>query len=142
MKKNKLVTLYQYDFELYGIVSQIKEYTLAWYFNQIHYFDLIKGDDISIELKDQKMLVVSNYRYETDFIKVHLLRNKLVSRGIQENHWFLPELKQFDYFLKIGNSLEEPSTDDLLAEIRKIEVIDYLLKIDIGAIKLKENLLY
>lgn len=142
MKRNKLITELEFDFDLFGIVSQVKEYTLAWHLNQVRHFELLKGSDLEIELSDSSVLLISNYQYETDFIKVHLLRNKLVSKGTQTNHWLLPELRQFDYLLKVENRLEEPTTADIINSVKKLEVIDYLLKLDINKIKFKENLLY
>ncbi|MBV6644224.1 MAG: IPExxxVDY family protein [Cyclobacteriaceae bacterium] len=142
MKKNKLVTGYEYNFDVYGIVSQTKGYTLAWNLNQIHFFDLKKAEDIKIALNNNASMLISNFKQETDFVKVHLLRNKLVSSNSKVNRYLLPELQQFDYFLKIENLSDDVIAEDFISSIKQLPIIDYLVNLDLTKIKLKENLLY
>ena len=48
MKKSRLAAVYEFDFELIGIVSMVKEYKLAWNLNQLNLFHLVKAEDIKI----------------------------------------------------------------------------------------------
>lgn len=140
MKKNRLATEYPIDFELIGIVSSSKEYKLAWHLNQLGFFHLIKAEDIKIEFADNRLVRISNLAEETDFTRVYLLKNKLVAPNA--NQYLLPELQQFDYLIKLSNQAIENWADSLLLELKTIPVIDYALKIDIGKIKMKDNLLF
>lgn len=140
MKKNRLATEYPIDFELIGIVSSSKEYKLAWHLNQLNVFHLIKADDIKIEFADNRHIRISNLAEETDYSQVYLLKNKLVSPN--SNQYLLPELQQFDYLIKLSSQAMENWADRLLLELKEIPVIDYALKIDIGKIKMKDNLLF
>ena len=48
MIKNYFDDVYEIDYDLFGIVSNIKEYKLAWILNKIFSIDLIKVDDLSV----------------------------------------------------------------------------------------------
>ena len=141
MKKKKLVTSISYDFYLLGIVCRAKEYKLAWHLNQSGFFDLEKRVDIVIKFKDKSSLVICNYVCESDFHLHALLRNKLV-KGNGRNQMLLPDLPQFDFFLKLHSRVIDFQFDDVISAIRKIPEIEYLLKLDVNKIKQKENLLY
>lgn len=140
MKKNRLTTEYPIDFELIGVVSSSKEYKLAWHLNQLNLFHLVKAEDIKIEFADNRQIRVSNLAEETDFLRVYLLKNKLSTSN--SNQFLLPELQQFDYLIKLSNQTVENWADSLLLKLKEIPVIDYALKIDIGKIKMKDNLLF
>lgn len=141
-KKNRLSADYTFDFELLGIVSSSKEYKLAWHLNQLNVFHLIKSEDIKIEFSDNRLIRVSNLLDETDFSSVYLLKNKLVSSNTFSNHFLIPELQQFDYLLKLSNQTEENWADHLLLRLKEVPIIDYALKINIGKLKAKDNLLF
>jgi hypothetical protein len=141
MKKKKLVTSISYDFHLLGIVCRAKEYRLAWHLNESGQFDLEKRGDIVIKFKDKSSLVISNYICESDFHLHTLLRNKLV-KGNGRNQLLLPELPQFDFFLKLHSQVIDFRLDEVISTIKEISVIEYLLKLDVEKIKQKENLLY
>ena len=142
MKKNRLATVYPFDFELIGIVSSSKEYKLAWHLNQLNVFHLIKEEDIKIEFSDNRQIRVSNLMEETDHSKVHLLKNKLVSANSSINQFLVQELQQFDYLLKLVNHTEENWADSLMIRLKDISVIDYALKLDIDKIRMRDNLLF
>lgn len=142
MKKNRLTSVYPYDFELIGIVSSAKEYRLAWHLNQLKAFHLIKSDDIKIEFADNKLIRVSVLQEETDIKKVYLLKNKLVTTNSSINQYLISELQRFDYLLKLSNQTEENWANELLLGFKNVPVIDYSLRIDISKIKMKDNLLF
>ena len=49
MIKNDFNDVYDINYDLFGIVSNIKEYKLAWILNKIFSIDLIKFDDLILE---------------------------------------------------------------------------------------------
>lgn len=142
MKKNKLAAVYQFDFELIGIVSASKEYKLAWHLNQLNFFHLKKEDDIRIEFEANKQIRISNLMDEAEYFSVHLLKNKLVTGNAGPQQLLLPELQQFDYLLKLKNLAEETWIDRVLDQLKNVPVVEYAVKIDINKLKLKENLLF
>ncbi len=142
MKKNKLELIYEFDFELAGIVCNKKEYKLAWHVNSVLETSLAKQQDIKIEFSNQPAMVISNFRYETEFIEMELLQNKLISGGGNKPQFLLPELKQFDFLLKLKDATGELSISDVCTKIREIPLIEYVAKLNFDELKSKENLLY
>lgn len=142
MKKNKLEGGYEVDFGLLGLVCNKKEYKLAWYLNQALSINLIKQEDIRIEFSDYSSILISNYKYESEVVSVELLQNKLVSSGNIKNQLLVPELKQFDYFLKVTDVTEELKAENVSVIIKEIPIIEYTLRLNFDSLKSKENLLF
>lgn len=142
MKKNKLESGYEVDFELIGLVCNKKEYKLAWHLNQSLNINLIKQEDIKIEFSNSTSILISNYKYETEFVTIELLQNKLISSGGMKNQLLLPELKQFDYLIKIKDATDELTPENVNVIIKEIPVIEYSLRLNFDSLKSKENLLY
>lgn len=142
MKKNKLESGYEADFELMGLVCNKKEYKLAWHLNQALNINLVKQEDIRIEFNDQSSILISNYRYQTEFLTLELLQNRLISKGNLKNQLLIPELKQFDYLLKFKDMTDELTSENVNVIIKEIPIIEYTLRLNFDTLKSKENLLY
>lgn len=140
--KTKLDAHYDYDFDLIGIVSSAKEYVLAWHFNKSSFLHFIKTEDIKIEFKDQSQILISNFIFESEFVRVLLLRNKLLSSNSKLNKHLIPELQQFDYLIQFKTEMDEPTVNEVLDIARSIPLVQYVMKLDIEKIKQKENLLF
>lgn len=142
MKKNKLDGGYAVDFELFGLVCNIKEYKLAWHLNHAMGISLSKQEDIKIEYADRTSILISNYLYETDHMVIELLQNKLVGSGSIKSKLLIPELKQFDYLLKYRDQTEELTSENVSAIFKDIPIIEYAMRLKFETLKSKENLLY
>ena len=142
MKKNKLDGDYAIDFELFGLICNKKEYKLAWYLNQALGISLIKRENIKIEYTDSTFILISNYVYETNFILIELLQNKLVGGVNVKRRLLMPELKQFDFLLKFKDQTDELTSENVGAIIKDIPVIEYSMRLNSSALKSKENLFY
>ena len=142
MKKSKLDIVYEFDFELVGIVSQMKEYKLAWHLNAALGISLAKQDDIKIEFSNRPAMVISNFIYTTEFLTIELLQNRLITGGVASSQLLLPEIKQFDYFLKLNDHTEELSSESVCKIIKEIPLVEYASALNFGNLKSKENLLY
>ena len=141
MKKNKLTFHQDYSFIFLGIVSNIKEYTLAWHLNQSGIFNFLKAPDICIDFNNDSKMVISNYVCKSDHHIYTLLRNRLIISPF-DNYFLLPELNQFDYFLKLESKIDHFDLEMLINYLRVIDKIDYLARLDINKIKSKENVLH
>lgn len=142
MKKSKLDSSYEVDFELAGIVCNKKEYKLAWNLNQTLQIELTKQADIRIEFSNLPAIMISNFKYETEFLVVDLLSNRLPSGGANKPQFLVPELKQFDYLLKLKDVTDELSIANVCTIIREIPLIEYVTTLNFESLKSKENLLY
>ena len=142
MKKSKLESEYEVDFELIGLVCNKKEYKLAWHLNQSMNINLVKNEDIRIEFSDNTRILISNFGYQTEFATVELLQNKLVAGAGHRNQLLVPELKQFDYLLKLKDATDELIFENVSQIIKEISIIEYSLRLNFDSLKSKENLLY
>lgn len=142
MKKRKLEAEFDYDFLLFGIISAIKEYKLAWLLNSQLDVQLDKVKDIEIEFLQSQNLIISNYLYETEHSNLRLLKNKSMDQ-IEDNSAFLvPELKRFDYFLIIRGFEDTFASLDLKNKISSIPKVQYVQNFSIEKLKSKENLIF
>ena len=142
MKKNRLDGGYAIDFELFGLVCNKKEYRLAWYLNEAIDISLKKQEDIKIEYSNNTKILISNFKYETDFLLFELLQNKLVVGSGARNQLLMPELKQFDYLLKFRDQTSELTSENVNAIIKQIPIVEYAMRLNFDNLKSKENLLY
>ena len=141
-KKFKLFSEFTYDFHVYGIISKVKEFTLSWGINSVSNIELSKEDDLIIDMKGGNEKAVSNYKYTTDILDVHLFKNQLDNSKNLDNKYFIPTLQNFDYLLKIDFEDDSYLIDELFMHIRKSNKIESILKLDINKIKEKEFFLF
>jgi hypothetical protein len=141
MKKSKLIADFEYDFALWGIISSLKEYKLAWHINKSFGIRLVKDDDINLEFISKDDLIISNYTYLSEYSEFRLLKNKSIE-GTGKNAYILPELEKFDYLILIKG--EDPFFEDgtFKKNIMDIPNIQYLQKFEPTSIKSRENLIF
>lgn len=142
MKKSKLFTPISYDFQLIGIVSSVKDHQLAWSLNQTQLFNFKKEEDAIIEFKDLSKITIGYFECKSEFHTHLLIKNKPHFSNNKSFKLVLPELQQFDFFLKLQSQVDDFDQEALISSIRDIETIDYLVKLDLEKIKHKENLLF
>lgn len=142
MKKLKLKTEYNYDFQLYGIMSGVKEYSLSWSINHLSTIELTKQDDLPIAIKGVGEIQVSNYRYNTDTLNIYLVRNFLDQSKKIDQKLFIPSLSHFDYILKIEAEDDLSFLDEFFLAIRKSNQVQSIVKLDVNKIKEKEYFLF
>ena len=142
MIKNDFNDVYDINYDLFGIVSNIKEYKLAWILNKIFSIDLIKFDDLIINKYNQKTFQVSNYFYETDEFIIRVLKNRLLNRENDNNEKFLiNKLSKFDYLFQVYNSSNEFNKRDIINKLNAENSIQFANFVDINLIKEKDLLL-
>ncbi|MEO9966889.1 MAG: IPExxxVDY family protein [Reichenbachiella sp.] len=142
MKKLKLNAVYSYDFQLIGIISQSKDYTVSWAINKALNIGLMKQSDLEVDLKNSEKLIISNFVFENDFRRFTLLNNKVVADNAMTQKLYVPSLGTFDYLLKIEEFEETSDLDMLFTALRRSEKIDSIVKLDVKKIKEKDSLLF
>ena len=140
--KTKLDVRYDFDFDLIGLVSQAKDYVLAWHLNDQSFLHFVKSEDIKIEFNDHSRIIISNFVFESEFVHVLLLRNKLQASNSKMNQFLIPELQRFDYLIRMKSEIDEPTSAQVMEIAKNTPVVQYAMKLDIQKIKLKENLLF
>lgn len=140
MKKNKLLVDYEFDFTLLAVLSEVREYKLAWYINKQLHIRLVKEDDIHFQFLNQQNLIVSNYKFATEHTTFRLLKNKSVQEG--SSSCLLPELVQFDYLIMIQGVGDFFDNIDVVQLLKEIPAIRYLSNINLNQLKSRENLIF
>ena len=142
MKTFKLEVEYDYDFELFGLVSSSKEHKLAWALNKTFNLRLIKQQDISYDFFNNGRLVISNYLHLTDHSTFRLLRNKSVDLCTLKKPFLIPDIKEYDYIIQITGALTEFYQQELLGRFKLLPIVQYVKKFDPNSLKFKENLMF
>lgn len=142
MPKNKIVTEAHFDFYVMGIISKKKDHQLAWNLNQSGYFNFVKAPDLKLEFTGSQKMVISIFEDKSEFHCYSLLKNKPLTSNSSTNQFLLPEQSAFDYLLKLESSLDDFNQDNVLSQLREISIIDYLVKLKLEKLKLRENLLF
>jgi len=142
LKRNKLKIDVDFRFELLGIITSIKEYKLAWIINQCNSCDFIKSEDIQLEFVGLKNITISNFQFKTEHTSLYLLKNRLVFNNSLSDKYLIPELKQFDYFVKIDGEAELFPTNAILATLKKSDSVEYVTTLDPNTLKQKENFIF
>ena len=140
--KKKLVVDYEFDFGLYGLITSVKGYKLAWLINQKTGIHLVKQEDSVLEFISSEKLFVSNYLYSTEHSMIRLVKNK-AHTDIPDNQLFLiPELNRFDYLIIFNGTIHDGTENQLIDELKEIPDIQYISLLDINRIKSRDNLIF
>ncbi|MBI1767082.1 MAG: IPExxxVDY family protein [Bacteroidetes bacterium] len=139
MKKKRLDIEYTLDFDLYGIISTIKPYKMAWELNRCLNIKLVKSDDYEVAHKNS----VNNYQHYsqiTSHTLVKLLKNRPIEEN-QERNLLLPEMPRFDFiFLARGEAYTDNNRlQELLRNIPSVELVAF---IPLTALKSKEHFIF
>ncbi len=141
MKTFRLDLEYEYDFELFGLVSSSKEHKLAWALNKYLRIRLIKRKDLYFDFLNKGRLVISNYLHCTDCTTFRLLRNKSLDLSTLKKPFLAPDIKEYDYLLQInGEALE--NWQEITSVFRLVPLIQYVKKFDPNTLQFKENLMF
>lgn len=142
MKKVKLFIEHEYDFEVVGIVSSLKEYKLAWLINKNLGINLVKQPDLKFDFVKQSSYSISNYIFETENASFQLLKNRAFEADETKAAFLLPELKQYDYLIKLKNFAEMGEISSFKEKLLNSGQIILIKEFITEDIKSKENLIF
>lgn len=142
MKTSKLIVEYDYDFEVFALISSVKSFKLAWALNKILKTHLCKSDDLYFDFIKDGNIVITNYIYQTDFSCFRLLKNKSCEYFNTSKPYLLPELKDYDYIIQMSGEILMFDSKELVEKIKQIPLVEYIKRIDVNSIKSKENLIF
>lgn len=160
MGKHTLKIEYDYDFVLIGISSHEKDYRLCWALNNTLGIELTKGESLEIKSKKEDTpSFFSLFKFEDEdefkeyFVLANISENKqyepkeqtLFNKGTKgsiENGILIPEHKQMNYFFVIRGEMEDEQVDELITKLKGIDMILTTVRIDVGELKSKSNLVF
>ena len=164
MAKHTLEIEYDYDFVLIGISSHEKDYRLCWTLNNKLNIDLVKKE--SLEIKGKKQTTPSYFSFfmfdnPDAFMEYSVIANFSESKSLaltettlfategksktssqSENEFLIPEHKQMNYLFVIRGELENEEVNEIIQEIKNIDIVLTAIRIDPKSLKSKQNLIF
>jgi hypothetical protein len=141
MKTFTLDVEYECDFDLFGLVSSTRDYTLAWTLNRLLRLHLVKQPDLPLNLFDHGRLVFSHYLHETETCTLRLFRNRSVEPSTLKKPFLAPDIKEYDYLLAVTNGSDGLAGDVLVSRLTALDAVQYVCQFDPNTLKYKENLI-
>jgi hypothetical protein len=137
-KTHKLSLKSENDLILIGISSQENDYRICWAINQDLGINFTKTENL--KAFNQKFNVEQEfslfiYENEETLIKYHLIANKC------ENGYYIPELKNIDFFMQISGDISDDYKKVLVNKLKSIDVIKGVFIIDTDVLKSKDRLI-
>ena len=134
--KRSKIEFYIDDFKVVGIVSNSKEYKIAWILNNLLNINLKKNDNILIKLINNQSISASCLNYKDKKKYIRLLKNKLNNKE-NVKPYFIPSLSKFDYLLQFSVNFFEFESFNIINELKRDNRIQFANFVDVN--KLKEN---
>ena len=140
MKKAKLVIEHNFDFELLGLVSSVKDFKMAWLINKLCDLNLVRVKDLELDFVSSPKLEISNYLLSLPHGFIQLLKNKALNSSLQLAY-LIPELRYIDYFLLVQDETEQSNMSTFAQILSENSLIQSVMRIEVTKLKSKENLL-
>lgn len=140
MKKKRLDIEYTFDFELYGIISTVKAYKLAWELNHALGSKLIKSEDYEVVHKNKVVNNYLHYAQTNEINSLKLFRNKPNEEGAEKD-FLVPEYPHFDFIL-LAHGEAFANSNRLQELLRNIPSIELVAFIPLAALKTKEYFIF
>ena len=140
MAKIKLEFDYEIDFFLLGISCHLPDYRTAFILNKLLHFDFDRQKDIDLQRSKQ-----GNKQYhslflhddEENYTTAYLIANRSTSG------YFVPELKQLDYFLQLWlPNNESDMFNEIHEQLISEKSILACVKVDPDQLKSKHNFFF
>ena len=123
-----------YDFQLIGICSHIKDYRMVWELNNNLSLDLCKDSNYELHQKGQQQShAFHHFCDEENLVDYFLIGNR------SESGLLIPEESKCDYLLVIKGNANESL---LLSRINAIKHVLTAYSIEVEELKSKDNLLF
>ncbi|TVR78048.1 MAG: IPExxxVDY family protein [Chitinophagaceae bacterium] len=111
------------DFEVVGIVSSLFSHELAWLLNKKLNFNFKKANDWHIDIPHTQKIGYFEcfyYREDYEWCDIYLLKN------FDSNDYLLPELRKFDYLMKIDGVQFSDYSKELIQKLKKLDDLKFV----------------
>ncbi|BDD03650.1 IPExxxVDY family protein [Aureibacter tunicatorum] len=127
------------NYKLIGIVTDLKDYKLAWNINQETYLKLIKTQDFSSQT-EEKPFSFSRFKHMDDRSVVTLVKNKSYSSD-EGSKFLLHDLRQFNFFMLIDGWVSEEKLNNFISQLKQNSSINFIKILDLSKINSQEILI-
>ena len=108
-----------YDFTLFGIICQSRDYRLCFEINRAMNLSLERSADLELTLnKGKDKIKTSRFEYKDGFGNEYLMLANKTSTGL-----FIPEHKSIDYFLMVKEAVPGDDKSRIEKLLRAIPVV-------------------
>lgn len=126
----------EFDFELIGISSHVKDYRLAWAINKALRWNFVRQDDIHVSSRTGG----SSHALYTHYDELEKIHWSLIE-NITPNGLLLPELSQWDFVVKA--ELPSGELDDVVVrQFRSVPFVLAVMELSTLKLKSKDNLIF
>ena len=129
------------DFDLFGLVSSARDYSLAWALNHALRLRLRRQPDLPLALVGREQLVFSHYLHATEGLMLRLFRNRALAPSALPKPFLAPDVKEYDYLLAVSNGGEELTGQALVGRLTALDAVQYAAQFDPNTLQYKENLI-
>lgn len=127
-----------FDFLLFGIVCQQKDYRLCRELNLKLEIRMHRAEDYQVfngkRMEDQEF---SFFRFITPEEDEYYLVSNKSQKGL-----LIPEQKQIDYFMIIRKGMSRIEEPTILSHLKEIRMVLGVYKLDVRSLKSKDNLVF
>lgn len=142
MKKLRLTSDYNFDFDLLGITSSVKDYKLTWAINKHLQVKFARQQDHQITIQNKNFSYVYFFDEPVPEVRLRLFSNKPVIHKTGTKTLLVPEAPHFDFiFMREGDS-QSFSVKTLQDLLKEVPVIEYLSAMDLSKVKHLEHFVF
>tara|TARA_B100000427_G_scaffold328467_1_gene341641 strand:- start:1619 stop:2092 length:474 start_codon:yes stop_codon:yes gene_type:complete len=157
MKLEKLSIQYDLNCILLAIRSQIEDYRFAYFLNKSSLFLFQRmSKDLSYLINDKTVYFSSFQDFNQDLKRESfLIKNKTIYQSnlnsqlglfsdsdITNTVFLIPELKDFDYFIKLVGIWKNSEVLSLKNFIASLQVVESSIKVDVNKLRSRNNLVF
>lgn len=139
MRKRKLILDNEVEDTVYGLVSSLKEFKLAWEINEKFNIELARQPELKLSFINTADLVISKYEYSNDVSSIKVLKNRALNN---QGSYLIPELTRFDYFILVNEPEFYGGQVDFLDNLKSLAGIDFAVIIETEKLKSKDNFIF
>ncbi len=129
------------DFDLIGIVSSDKDYKLVSRLNNALGVDLQRVDDSELVVGKNGKLLISTFKNDNENFEITVYKNKTEDFLSTNKPFLIPELKEYDYFLKFGGESDLVTKEEIIEGLKNINSVQLYREIDVENLGSKYNLI-
>lgn len=136
-KTHRLSFKSEHDYILIGISSHENDYRVCWAINNDLGTNFVKTENLKIfnqKLSASQEFSLYIYENEDSLNRFHLVANRC------ENGYYIPELKNIDFFLQIFGDTADDYINELIKRIKGLDIITGVFLIDPEILRSKDRL--